>query len=62
MYLRLLARRVQQQPGATIKGNVPHPFQKEPFSQGCPGPVPGMAGIPLKCEEDSQAPLLNNRK
>lgn len=38
MYLRLLARRERRRPGTTIKGNIPHPLQKAPFSQGCPGP------------------------
>lgn len=47
MYLRVLTSREQQPPDATIKGNILHPFQKEPFSQSCPSPVPGMAGIPL---------------
>lgn len=31
MYLRVLARREQKGPGATIKGNILHSFQKELF-------------------------------
>lgn len=60
MYLHVLARHEQKGPGATIKGNILHSFQKELFPRAS-RPRLWMTGIPL-CEEESENYSLLNRK